>query len=56
MSVLPDLYASVTARIVAALEAGTPPWIRPWTGPDFDPAPANAVTGRAYRGINVLFC
>ena len=54
MSVLPDLYASVTARIVAALEAGTPPWIRPWTGPDFDPAPANATTGRAYRGINVL--
>ena len=54
MSVLPDLYASVTARIVAALEAGTPPWIRPWTGTDFDPAPANATTGRAYRGVNTL--
>jgi len=26
-----DLYQKVTDRIVAALEAGTPPWIRAWT-------------------------
>ena len=32
-----DLYTSVTDRIVAALEAGTPPWIRPWSGADADP-------------------
>ena len=25
-----DLYAEVTAQIIAALEAGTPPWRRPW--------------------------
>jgi len=25
-----DLYQSVTDRIVAALEAGTAPWVRPW--------------------------
>lgn len=55
MSSLNDLYASITARIVAALEAGTPPWIRPWTGvPDCDPTPANATSQRPYRGINVL--
>ncbi len=54
MSVLRDLYQSVTDQIIAALEAGTPPWIRPWSGGDFDPAPANATTQRPYRGINVL--
>lgn len=54
MSTFPDLYAAVTARIVAALEAGTPPWIRPWTGVDCDPTPANATSQRPYRGINVL--
>lgn len=51
-----DHYAEVTAQIVAALEAGTPPWRRPW-----DPGkaggsamPQNAVTGARYRGINTL--
>lgn len=57
-----DLYQEVTDRVVAALEAGTPPWRRPWdvdkaitsagaTGPAM---PRNAVTGAGYRGINVL--
>ncbi len=54
MSTLPDLYASVTERIVAALEAGTPPWICPWRGVGVDARPANAATARPYRGINVL--
>jgi antirestriction protein ArdC len=52
--VLRDLYQSITNQIVAALEAGTPPWIRPWTGGNFEPMPANATTSRPYRGINVL--
>ena len=47
----PDLYASVTARIVAALEQGTPPWVRPWSRIS-DALPVNAQTGRAYRGVN----
>ena len=51
---VPDLYASVTARIVAALEAGTSPWSCPWRGQGVDARPANATTGRVYRGINVL--
>jgi len=54
ITVLRDLYQTVTDKIVAALESGTPPWVRPWTGADFDPAPANATTQRPYRGINVL--
>ena len=51
-----DHYAEITARVIAALEAGTPPWQRPW---DPDAAcsptmPRNAVTGAKYRGINVI--
>lgn len=51
---VPDLYASVTARIIAALEAGTSPWSCPWRGQGVDARPANVSTGRMYRGINVL--
>jgi antirestriction protein ArdC len=48
-----DLYASITARIVAALEAGVPPWVRPWSE-DVDGSPVNATSRRAYRGINAV--
>jgi antirestriction protein ArdC len=27
-----DVYEEVTNQIVCALEAGTPPWRKPWTG------------------------
>ena len=51
-----DHYAEITAQIIAALEAGTPPWRRPWDaekagGPMM---PHNAATGARYRGINTL--
>ena len=46
-----DLYATTTARIIEALEQGTPPWVRPWsTIPDA--IPMNAQSRRPYRGIN----
>src|SRR5471032_300394 len=51
-----DHYQEVTDRIIAALEAGTAPWRRPWD-PDKAGGPAmprNATTGQRYRGINVL--
>jgi antirestriction protein ArdC len=51
-----DHYQDVTDRIIAALEAGTPPWRRPWD-PDKAGGPAvprNAATGQRYRGINTL--
>jgi antirestriction protein ArdC len=48
-----DLYQEVTDRIVASLEAGVAPWVRPWSG-DVDPLPLNASTQRPYRGVNVL--
>jgi antirestriction protein ArdC len=51
-----DLYDEVTQRIIAELEAGRLPWVQPWrrdasTSPGL---PCNALTGRAYSGINVL--
>ena len=48
-----DLYARVTAQIIAALEAGTPPWVAPWRSGGAC-LPANLSTGRRYRGVNVL--
>lgn len=50
-----DFYEEVTARIVAELEAGRFPWVQPWSASACGPAlPRNAITGRAYSGINVL--
>lgn len=50
------LYTSVTNRIIAQLKEGVPPWSRPWKNQAKGAAwlPSNAVTGRAYSGINVL--
>lgn len=52
----PDVYARVTAAILAALEAGTRPWMPPWNaahaaGPISRPSRHD---GTPYRGVNVL--
>ena len=52
--VFKDLYQSVTDQIVAALEAGTPPWVCPWSRNPADSLPANLATARPYRGINTI--
>lgn len=50
-----DLYATVTAQIVAELEAGAAPWVKPWSGAAVgEQSPRNATTSRAYSGVNVL--
>ena len=49
-----DLYQSVTDKIIAALETGTPPWVCPWNKTQGSLVPANLSTGRQYRGINTL--
>jgi len=52
-----DHYQAVTDRIVAALEAGTAPWRRPWVAgarTTLPGMPCNAVSGRAYRGVNAV--
>ena len=49
-----DLYAEVSARIVAELEAGAAPWIKPWSATPGANTPCNAVTNRPYSGCNVV--
>ena len=45
----PDVYQMVTDKILESLDAGVVPWHKPWT----THAAMNAVTGRAYSGVNV---
>lgn len=52
-----DIYADVTARVIAQLEAGTAPWACPWDkvrGDISTSLPHNGRTGRAYSGVNIL--
>ena len=51
-----DIYQEVTDRIIASLEAGTIPWLRPWRDDKSGSAiePFNAVSGRPYNGVNLL--
>lgn len=42
-----DLYQHITDRIIAALEQGTAPWLKPWSHPECNMAlPRNAVSNR----------
>jgi len=50
-----QLYAQVTEHVIAQLEAGIVPWVRPWRfQKTFGIMPQNAATGRPYTGINIL--
>ena len=49
-----DLYSNVTARILAQLEAGAAPWIKPWSATAGHNVPCNAATNRPYSGCNVV--
>ena len=52
-----NLYAEITDKIIAELEAGRVPWVQPWgTSAAKAPLglPKNASTERQYSGINVL--
>jgi antirestriction protein ArdC len=49
-----DLYAEVSARIVAELEAGAAPWVKPWSATSGANTPCNAVSNRPYSGCNVV--
>lgn len=49
-----DLYAIVTATILAELEKGAAPWVKPWSNRGAGGSmPRNAATGRAYSGVNI---
>jgi hypothetical protein len=49
-----DLYAEVSARIVAELEAGAAPWVKPWSASPGANTPCNAVSIRPYSGCNIV--
>ncbi len=46
-----DIYQEITDQIIAALELGTAPWVKPWSTAGM---PRNAVSGREYSGINTI--
>ena len=50
-----SLYAEVTCKIIAELEAGRCPWVQPWHNAGVAPGlPRNALSSRKYSGINIL--
>jgi antirestriction protein ArdC len=49
-----DLYSEVSARIIAELESGALPWVKPWSATPGQNVPCNAVSNRPYSGCNVI--
>lgn len=54
-----QIYAEITAKIVAQLEKGVAPWVRPWSsntagGKKARWQPHNLISNRDYRGINAV--
>ncbi len=47
---MPSVYEIITERIIKQLESGLAPWRKPWTCQ----APANLLTQKEYRGLNVF--
>ena len=48
-----NVYQEVTDKIIEQIEAGTPPWRKPWTGSASSSIPLRH-NGEQYHGINVL--
>jgi antirestriction protein ArdC len=51
------LYRDITDKVIAELEQGIVPWVRPWSsGKQLCPLglPVNGLTRRSYSGINIL--
>jgi antirestriction protein ArdC len=49
-----NLYQDVSDRILSQLEAGTVPWVKPWSATAGNNVPCNASTNRPYSGCNVI--
>lgn len=47
-----SMYDNITDKVIKQLEAGTVPWQKTWIGGARN-MPRNAVTNRAYRGMNI---
>jgi antirestriction protein ArdC len=49
-----SLYTKVTDQILSLLENNHIPWIKPWSSTAGRNTPCNAVSNRAYSGVNTL--
>lgn len=53
-----DIYSEVSNKIIAAMEKGNIPWLKPWTSHGSKAGnilmPHNAMTGKQYNGINLM--
>ena len=49
-----EAQRELVTRIVAQLEQGTAPWVRPWSTSGISDMPHNIVSRRPYHGVNVL--
>ena len=49
-----DVYSRITAEIVAAVEAGAGAWKMPWHHDGSAITRPTNVSGRRYRGVNVI--
>jgi antirestriction protein ArdC len=49
-----DIYATITDKIVAAIERGTGDFVMPWQRGGASGIPSNATTGNYYQGINIV--
>ena len=49
-----SIYQTVTDQIIAELETGAAPWVKPWAVSGASEMPYNAASGRQYSGTNVL--
>lgn len=47
-------HAALTASLVAQLEQGVAPWVRPWTTTGLSDLPTNVVSEKHYHGANIL--
>jgi antirestriction protein ArdC len=54
MNTHPSIYETVTNTILHELEAGTAPWVKPWTTGDPPDLPHNLVSQREYTGVNIM--
>jgi len=47
---MPNVYQIITEKIITQLESGVAPWRKPWTCQ----TPANLITQKEYRGLNIF--
>ena len=54
MSYQDEIRSQVNEKLIAAMSQGKIPWVKPWSAAKNTGHPANASTGKLYRGINPL--